>query len=120
MQKRRSICFMLSDFLAPLPLDALSLVAKRQDLIGLCLHDRWEGAMPNVGLLPFYDLETGEEKIVDTAQKGLSEYINRVGEEHRDQCASLFKKLGSVFLSVGVEENYDSMLIHLFKQRRHH
>jgi uncharacterized protein (DUF58 family) len=61
--KKRTISFLISDFLVPMekPLeDALKIVNKKHDLIALAIEDPFEQELPKLGYIQFKDAETGE------------------------------------------------------------
>ena len=63
--KRRSLLFILSDFMAPdfeRPLRALAL---RHDVIPIVFRDPLDDTLPAAGLVTIRDLETGEARLVD-------------------------------------------------------
>jgi uncharacterized protein (DUF58 family) len=71
MIRRRSIVFVVSDFISkPGWPRALSLLERRHEGIAVRLLDPLDAALPDFGLLTFEDAETGEQLFVDTADKG--------------------------------------------------
>ncbi|MBM4404757.1 MAG: DUF58 domain-containing protein [Chloroflexi bacterium] len=65
--KRRSLIFILSDFLsAPGWERSLAILARRHELLAVRLHDPGEMELPDVGLVRIQDAETGEQLLVDT------------------------------------------------------
>jgi uncharacterized protein (DUF58 family) len=78
--RRRSIVFLLTDFLHSFDADPtvsasghglvqeIGLVNSRHDLVCLHLHDPREGELPNAGLLTLEDAETGELLELDTGR----------------------------------------------------
>ena len=63
--RRRSLLFILSDFLAPdfeRPLRALTL---RHDVIPVVFRDLLDDILPEAGLVAVHDLETGDERLID-------------------------------------------------------
>lgn len=73
IQKRRSIVFVVSDFLDHGYETALAVAARRHDLIPLVLIDPAERELPNVGLVEVEDLETGVRRLVDTSDRATRE-----------------------------------------------
>ncbi len=71
IQKKRSIIFLISDFMDSGYESALRIVGKRHDLIGVVLQDPRETHLPEVGLVMFRDAETGEQRWIDTSDKKL-------------------------------------------------
>ena len=67
VQKKRSIVFLLSDFLDQGYEQALRIAGKRHDLVGIVLTDPREQRLPKVGLMTFRDAETGRQQWVDTS-----------------------------------------------------
>src|SRR3990172_2566208 len=66
VQKKRSIVFVISDFMDQGYEAALRIAGKRHDLIGITLLDPRENELPKVGLITFRDAETGQQRWVDT------------------------------------------------------
>ena len=50
--KKRSICFILSDFISPAFDKPLKIASKKHDIIGVRIHDKREDNLPNIGLIP--------------------------------------------------------------------
>src|SRR3972149_2636623 len=67
VQKKRSIVFVISDFMDQGYEAALRIAGKRHDLIGISLLDPRENELPKVGLITFRDAETGQQGWVDTS-----------------------------------------------------
>ena len=70
MIKRRSLLFVVSDFISePGWAELLGYLVQRHEIIAVRLHDPLESELPDLGLLPFRDAETGETLLVDTHDK---------------------------------------------------
>lgn len=69
--KRRSIIFVISDFLADPDgyRGVLTVTNKRHDVVAMDIHDPLESEIADVGLLALEDAETGEVVWVDTSSK---------------------------------------------------
>ena len=67
VQKKRSIVFVLSDFMDSKYEAALRIAGKRHDLIGVVLQDPRENELPNVGLIHLRDAESSARRLVDTS-----------------------------------------------------
>jgi uncharacterized protein (DUF58 family) len=65
--KRRSVIFILSDFLDHGYDSALAVVGRRHEVVPLVLVDPAERSLPSVGLIEADDLETGERRLIDTS-----------------------------------------------------
>jgi uncharacterized protein (DUF58 family) len=88
---RRSLVFVVSDFItAPgweAPLARLSL---RHDVLAVRLYDPLEMELPDLGLVPILDAETGEQIFVDTHDRG---FRRRFAEKARAREAALRESL---------------------------
>ena len=66
VMKKKAIVFMMSDFMDSGYEKTLRIVAKKHDLTGIRIYDRHEENMPNIGLVPMLDNETGQIAWVNT------------------------------------------------------
>jgi uncharacterized protein (DUF58 family) len=64
--KRRSVVFLISDFLDSGYQRTMAVIGRRHDLIAVTLSDPLEKRMPNVGLLELRDAENGHRRLLDT------------------------------------------------------
>ena len=71
VSKRRSVVFVLSDFLDASAERALRVAARRHDVIAVVLDDPRERELPDVGLVELEEAETGERYVVDTSDARL-------------------------------------------------
>lgn len=116
--RRRAVAFLLSDFQAPDYGGALRRAHRRHEIVPVCITDRRERALPEVGLLALRDLETGREVLVDTASP-------RVRAEHAARWARaeaarrrLFATLGIDAIEVDTAEDPVRPLLRFFRRRR--
>jgi uncharacterized protein (DUF58 family) len=71
VMKRRSVVFVVSDFISmPGWGRALELLARRHEVIAVRLYDALEVDLPDLGLVVMQDAETGEQLFVDTHDRG--------------------------------------------------
>jgi uncharacterized protein (DUF58 family) len=115
--RRRSVTFLISDFLASGYERQLRLVHKRHDLIPICIADPRESELPNVGLITLRDLETGDYALIDTG----SAAVRRAYRERRAAAAlvrqRLFRSLGVDVIDVTTRESYIHPLMRFFRLR---
>ncbi|NBC09310.1 MAG: DUF58 domain-containing protein [Bacteroidetes bacterium] len=115
--KKRSICFILSDFLSMGYESALRVAARRHDLIGLNVIDPREEELPSVGLLRAQDSETGEIRWIDTSSRRLREEYSQWHREHLDYFKRAFKKSGADVVNIRTNESYVDALHQFFQKR---
>ncbi|RMF22491.1 MAG: DUF58 domain-containing protein [Bacteroidetes bacterium] len=115
--KKRSICFILSDFRSPPFTDPLRIAARRHDMVGIHVFDRHESTLPNVGLMRLRDLETGTERWVDTASEALRQTLHHRFREHHRTLTQSFRQLGCGFVDIRTDQSYVNALLKFFKTR---
>lgn len=115
--KKRSICFILSDFMARGYDDALRIAAKRHDIIGVHIADPKEVQLPPVGLFRAIDAETGERLWIDTSDPSVQAQYAQGYRDNFHYFKSLFNKTGVDFMSVNTTESYVNVLMKFFKSR---
>ncbi len=102
IQKKRSIVFLISDFIDTGYESALRIAGKRHDLVGVVLTDPREQELPSVGLIPLRDAESSAVRWVDTSD-------SRVRKAYRAHRMAAAKARHSVFVS----SRLDAVDIHL-------
>ena len=119
MLKRRSIVFLVSDFLTdPQSYRQAMLVSnRRHDVVAFDLSDPLEQEISNVGILALEDAESGELRWVDTGsgqwQREFSERVARLAEEKND----VLSAAGVDRVSVTTERDYVAEVGAFFKDR---
>ncbi len=115
--KKRSIVFLLSDFMDTGYEKILRIVGKRHDLIGIVLNDIREEEIPSMGLVKFTDAETGRERWIDTSDKKTRFLFKEFRERNIANRKSLFlsSRLDSIEITTG--ENYIKPLVQFFRLR---
>ncbi|MBX6365176.1 MAG: DUF58 domain-containing protein [Gemmatimonadetes bacterium] len=124
----RSIIFVLSDFLSPLPAAAdeedgdplrrvLRMAAQRHDLVAVTITDVAEEALPAAGLLVLTDPETGEQVAVDTARAETRSLYRALAQRERDRLRKLLRQLRIEEIEVRTDASYVAPLLAFFRRR---
>ncbi len=115
--KKRSIVFLLSDFMDDGYEKILRIVGKKHDLIGVVMDDRRETEIPKMGLIKLTDAETNQERWVDTSSRKVQKVLQKRREEMIGKRKSLFitSRLDSIYVRTG--ENYITPLVNFFRMR---
>ncbi|HED07040.1 MAG TPA: DUF58 domain-containing protein [Ignavibacteria bacterium] len=115
--KKRSIAFLISDFIDEGYEKILRVVGKKHDLIGVVLSDRREKEIPKMGLVKFVDVETGQQRWLNTSNKNVFELIIKMNKENEIKRKNLFlsSRLDSIDINTG--EDYVKPLVQFFKMR---
>jgi uncharacterized protein (DUF58 family) len=115
--KKRSICFILSDFMTSDYETPLRIAARRHDIIGVHIIDPREEALPNVGIIKALDAETGHIRWVDTASSSVRQKYVDWFNQNVAYFRSVFLKSGSDILSTRTNESYEKALHQFFLKR---
>lgn len=126
--KRRSLCFLLSDFLQgptgalPSPGDpllrTLSLTNRRHELIALMLDDPRETRLPDIGLLNLEDAETGEALQLNTHSQRVRARYEAANGLRRDATLKALRQCGIDVLPLSTATPYIHTLRQFFERRR--
>lgn len=116
--KKKAIVFVLSDFIAPLEYEKnLRIAAKKHDLTSIRLYDPREAKIPNLGLVPMRDSETGKMQWISTQSRRLREAYATQYREQTHAFESLHQKNGAGTIACSVNESYVTKLLGYFKAR---
>ncbi len=116
--KKRSIAFILSDFLAKGYEDALRIASRRHDIVGIHMFDPREKTLPSVGLIRAVDSETGQMRWIDTSSAKVREQYEAWFEDNYEYLKSTFLKSGTDHVSIRTDESYVNALLKFFKKRK--
>ena len=115
--KKKSIAFLISDFMDSGYDKILRIVSRKHDLVGIVLNDAREDEIPKMGLVKFTDAETGDEKWIDTDNKQIRFLFRQMRERNLANRKSLFisSRLDSIEVNTG--QNYIKPLVQFFRMR---
>lgn len=118
MQKRKSVVFLISDFLSPQNVRRpLAVLNQKHDLIALRISDSREYEIPAMGFVEFQDPETGERVLVDTLDKNFRQQYAREMKSLNEETLEGFKQLKIDLADINTEESYIDPIIQLFQRR---
>lgn len=115
--RRRSICFVISDYLDSEFEKAMQVAALRHDLVLLCVRDPLETAMPAGGLMVFRDLETGHARTVDLSAKKARDLFERKQRQALATQLNELRALGVDTLLLETQKDYIEPILRLFRLR---
>ena len=115
--KKKSIAFILSDFLSDKYEKTLKICANKHDLTGVRIYDKMEERIPNMGIVPMIDQETDEVKLVDTSSSALRKKYQSFNIINSKRFNEVFSKNGAGTLNCRTDESYVKKLLSYFKKR---
>jgi uncharacterized protein (DUF58 family) len=93
--RRRSTIFVVSDFISESGWEKpLGRLAQRHEVVAVRLHDPMELQLPDLGLIPILDAETGEQLLVDTSDKGFRQRFARIAAQREADLRQSLAKAG--------------------------
>lgn len=117
-QKKRCTAFLISDFIDHSDYkQPLQIARNKHDLMALQVYDKRDAQMPDIGLVRFEDLETGQTRWIDTSAKSTRQTFDRWWYERQQAMAETLRSSRVDFVSVATDENYVKSLMALFKNR---
>jgi len=117
MVKKRSIAFIVSDFIDDNFEDALKVANKKHDIVALKIEDEIENEIPNVGLIQLKDNETGQTKWINTSSKKTRTKYKANAIKRNRELKETFRKSGVDYTTITTNRPYIIPLMNLFKQR---
>jgi len=105
--KRRSVIFIISDFISESFLKSLKLLKFKHQIVLVNISDVRETEIPNIGHAYLEDAESGEQILVNTSDKKFQEHYSILLKKTRDKNEYEIKKLGIDFLNLSNEESFD-------------
>jgi uncharacterized protein (DUF58 family) len=115
--KKRSIVFLISDFISPDFLKPLQIANKKHDLVAIRVFDDFEVKLPDVNILRTVDAETGQEIIVDTSSAAFRNEYERTRLNEAEKIKKMLLANKIELLDIGVNDDYTFKLYHFFKKR---
>ena len=117
VSKRKSVVFLLSDFIDENYWDSLKIVNRKHDFVGIKISDPFEVNFPNVGMLKAEDPETGSVFWIDTSNYSDLKNMNDSNRKKVDSFLKRTKKSGIDIVSISTSTDYIEPLMKFFKKR---
>ena len=119
--KRRSLVFVVSDFVsAPGWEKGLSMLTRRHELLAVRLVDPLDNALPDIGMLPFEDAESGEQVFVDTGDRGFRQRFVAAAQRHEDALFGAYAAAGCDVLELSTGDDLVDAILRFVDLRKTH
>lgn len=119
--KRKSVVFIISDFLSEGFMKPLQIANRKHDIIAIKIADPREQSFDNVGLIELEDAETGEIVLVDTSSRRFRrEFSMRAGDD-LNRLKKGFRSINMDFIQIDTNQPYVGPLVNFFhmREKRH-
>ena len=117
ISKRKSVIFLISDFIDDNFWNELKFLNFKHDVVGLQIYDSYERNFPNVGLINIHDSETGENTWIDTTSKKNRDKFQKNSDEKLDKFSMKCKNIGFDLLQISTDDDYIKFLMQFFRSR---
>ena len=117
--RRRSTVFVVSDFIsAPGWEKPLGLLAQRHEVVAVRLIDPMELELPDLGLIPIRDAETGEQLLVDTHDAGFRKRFARIAAQREADLRQIFVRAGVDTLELSTHDDLVASVMRFAEMRK--
>ena len=115
--KRRSVVFLVSDFINTGYEKALQIANRRHDMVAITVTDPREVELPDVGFIELEDAETGEVVLLDTSYSEVRSVYAKQSSQDILTRNKLFKSINVDHIDIQTDKDYIEPLIRFFRMR---
>ena len=117
--RRRSTIFVVSDFISETGWEKpLGMLAQRHEVVAVRLLDAMELQLPDLGLIPMLDAETGEQVLVDTSDKGFRKRFASIAAQREAHLRQSLTRAGVDTLELSTDGNLVEALMRFTDLRK--
>lgn len=116
---RRSIIILASDFQDQNFEKQHRITGRKHDLVNLVINDELEEELPDIGVVPFLDPETGEQTIINTSSRKTRVTYKKNVLERKKYLKEYFIRNKMDSVDVYTNRSYIRPLINFFQRRIH-
>ncbi|MCY1367908.1 hypothetical protein D9M69_548630 [compost metagenome] len=116
--KKKSVVILISDFLDTRYEHNLKALARKHDLVVLHVYDKRETRLPDLGIIPVSDKESGSVVWVNTNSGSFKRELLESFEENRQKLQKFCVQNRANYLDVESGSDYVARLIQLFRIRK--
>ena len=114
---RRTISFVVSDFIANDYSHAVRIANKRHDMIAITIADPREQELPNVGFIELRDAESGEILLLDTADSLARKEFGALNNRRMQEQSRLFRSMGVDEILINTNRHHVEPIVRFFRMR---
>ncbi len=118
-EKKRSVIFVISDFFDENNyLNALSHTRKKHDVVAIKIGDDLEYNLPDLGIVPLKNRETGEWQWYNTSSTDFKVEMIELQKNQSAEFTKNLRKRGIDSIEINTKDDYYRALVELFHQRK--
>jgi len=117
--RRRSTVFVVSDFITEAGWEKpLGQLAQRHEVVAVRLLDPLELELPDLGLIPITDAETGKQLLVDTHDAGFRRRFARIAAQREAELRESLARAGVDTLEVSTDDDLADAIVRFTDLRK--
>jgi len=117
--KRRSLIFLVSDFISVSGwVEPLAHLARRHEVLAVRLFDPLEMELPDLGLVMMQDAETGEQLLVDTHDRGFRQRFAAQAQRRETELRAALQQAGVDALELATGDEIVNVILRFAELRR--
>lgn len=117
VNKKRTIAFLISDFIDDGYDQILRIISKKHDVIAVEISDPREEQLPDAGLIKFRDAETDMERWIDTGDQAVRKEFSRYWQSRKADRHTLFIRSKVDAIPIRIDRPYIKPIVDFFKLR---
>lgn len=116
---RRAIVILASDFQDENYDRQMKITSRKHDLVNILITDKLEDELPDLGLIPLKDAETGEERLVDSSSEKVRRAYQKKRELRKEKLRDRFLRMKIDTIELDTNASYIRPLMSFFRRRVH-
>ncbi len=117
VNKKRTIAFLISDFIDDGYDKILRIISKKHDVIAIELSDPREEELPNIGLVKMRDAETNHERWIDTSNPATRQQFAKYWVDRNAARKQLFTGSRVDAIPIRIDRPYIKPIVDFFRLR---
>ena len=117
--KRRTLVFVLSDFIDEGYEHNLKALARKHDLIVIHFYEPREVNLPKLGIVPIYDNETGRTVWINTSSSRFRKALHEQFAQSRARLERLCRQYDADYVPLDAQADFVPALAELFRARKY-
>jgi len=115
--KRKSLVYIISDFLSDNYEKPLKFLKLHHEVILINISDIKEREIPNIGYAYIEDAETGEQVLVNTSSERFQKQYSELMEQKIEENQNRMKKIGIDMINLTDQESFDITINRYFRNK---
>jgi uncharacterized protein (DUF58 family) len=117
VSRKRTITFLISDFLSPDYLCQLKIASKRHEIISILISDPGEFRLPEHGIVSLTDIETGKQLLLDASDKQTGRNFKKLKNKEYSNTLEVLKTADVDCIEISTADSVADALIKYFRYR---